>query len=188
MSLAPACPHCAAIGSSRVPSRRFVITGLTAAAVLPVAEALAAAPAAAEDERFMRIALAEASRGDFPFGTVIVRGGRMIARGHNLGRTNDDPTAHGEMVAIRRCLAKHGSSALKGATLYTSGEPCAMCMGAILWCRFGRLVFAASVEQLATKIGQIMVSSADIAAKTDFVPISITGGVLADDAMKLFAK
>ena len=47
------------------------------------------------------------------------------------------------MVAIRRCLADHGSASLRGATLYTSGEPCVMCMGAIVWCGIGRLVFAA---------------------------------------------
>ena len=63
-----------------------------------------------------------------------------------------------------------------------------MCMGAILWRHIGRLVFAASVDQLATKIDQIMISSREIAAKAAFAPISITGGVLADDAMKLFAK
>ena len=63
-----------------------------------------------------------------------------------------------------------------------------MCMGAILWCRIDRLVFAASVDQLGTKISQIMISSADVAAKATFAPISITGGVLADEAMKLFNK
>jgi len=119
---------------------------------------------------------------------VIVRDGSVIARGRNLGRTNRDPTAHGEMVAIRRCLADHGPAALSGSTLYTSGEPCAMCMGAILWCRVGRLVFAASVAQLAARIDQIMISSAELAAKAPFVPISITGGVLADEAMALFPK
>jgi DNA-binding protein HU-beta len=62
----------------------------------------------------MRMAIAEAQRGDFPFGAVIVRDGRVLARGRNLGRTNNDPTAHGEMTAIRRCLAAHGSKALKG--------------------------------------------------------------------------
>jgi tRNA(Arg) A34 adenosine deaminase TadA len=93
------------------------------------------------------------------------------------------------MVAIRRAVAaRHSGSALKGATLYTSGEPCAMCMGAILWSGFGRLVFAASLQQLATKIDQIMITSADLAAKASFAPIEITGGVLADEAMKLFAK
>ncbi len=182
MRLIATCSHCAVSH----PNRRSVITGLVAATFLPAAASLAAATA--EDERYMRIAIAEARRGDFPFGAVIVRDGRVLARGCNLGRTTDDPTAHGEIVTIRRALARHGSKALRGATLYTSGEPCAMCMGAILWCRFGRLVFAASVEQLATKIDQIMVSSADLAAKTAFAPISITGGVLADEAMALFAK
>ncbi len=182
MSLIQNCPHCEDGGLSR----RTVITGLTAAAVLPAAAPASAAPAQADDERFMRIAIDEARRGDFPFGAVIVRDSKIVARGRNLGRTTHDPTAHGEMVAIRRALASHGPKALKGATLYTSGEPCAMCMGAILWCGFGRLVFAASVEQLATKINQIMVSSADLAAKASYAPISITGGVLADEAMKLF--
>jgi tRNA(adenine34) deaminase len=92
------------------------------------------------------------------------------------------------MTAIRRALAEHGSAALKGSTLYTSGEPCAMCMGAILWCHFGRLVYAASIQQLATKLDQIMISSADIAAQARFVSIEITGGVLAGEAMQLFAR
>ena len=187
MSLILTCPSCA-VGR---PSRRSVIVGLAAAAAVPVVASPAAAATAAstaEDERFMRMAIAEARRADFPFGAVIVRDGKVIARGRNLGRTTDDPTAHGEMVAIRRCLARHGSKALKGATLYTSGEPCAMCMGAILWCHVGRLVFAASVQQLATRINQIMVSSAELAAKAPYAPIEITGGVLADDAMQLFAK
>jgi len=184
MSQFPTCPHCDVIG----PSRRAVITGLAVVAISPAAVLAAAASSNTEDERFMRTAIAEARRADFPFGAVIVRDGKLLASGRNLGRTTDDPTAHGEMVAIRNCLARHGSKSLRGATIYTSGEPCAMCMGAILWCHFGRLVFAASVQQLATKIDQIMVSSAELAAKATYAPISITGGVLADEAMRLFAK
>jgi hypothetical protein len=57
-----------------------------------------------------------------------------------------------------------------------------------VWCRIGRLVFAASVAQLATKIDQIMIPCAEVAANAPFVPISITGGILADDAMALFAS
>jgi tRNA(Arg) A34 adenosine deaminase TadA len=181
MSRLAGCPHCAVTA----PTRRAIVTGLAAAAIVPRA---AAAASPTEDEGYMRLAIAEARLADFPFGAVIVRDGRLLARGRNLGRSTDDPTAHGEMVAIRRALKAHGSKALRGATLYTSGEPCAMCMGAILWCRFGRLVFAASVDQLATRIDQIMISSADLAAKTTYAPIAITGGVLADEAMKLFAK
>jgi tRNA(adenine34) deaminase len=184
MSLFPTCPHCEVMR----PSRRAVITGLVAVAVSPVAALPAAATSSAEDERFMRMAIAEARRADFPFGAVIVRDGKLLASGRNLGRTTHDPTAHGEMVAIRNCLARHGSKSLRGATIYTSGEPCAMCMGAILWCHFGRLVFAASVEQLAGKIDQIMVSSSELASKATYAPILITGGVLADEAMRLFAK
>jgi tRNA(Arg) A34 adenosine deaminase TadA len=176
-------PH----STAALPSRRGAITALASAAVLlPSGHSIAAATP--EDEAFMRIALDEGRQGDFPFGAVIVRDGQVLARGHNLGRTNRDPTAHGEMMAIRRCLADHGSAALRGSTLYTTGEPCPMCMGAILWSRFGRLVFAASIEQLATVFDQIMVTSADIAAKAPFVPIAITGGVLSDEAMQLFRK
>jgi len=170
-------------------TRRFVMAAAGCAAVLPAASrALAATngPVLPEDEKFMRMALDEARRGDYPFGTVIVRDNQVIARGRNQGRTKDDPTAHGEMEAIHSCLADHGSQALVGSTLYTSGEPCAMCMGAILWCHIGRLVFAASVQQLSTKIEQIMISSADLAAKASFAPISITGGVLAAEEMELF--
>jgi tRNA(adenine34) deaminase len=177
----PACRHA-------FPSRRSFMAGFACTAVLPAVGLAQAGGSAAEDERFMRMAIEEARQADFPFGAVIVRDGAVIARGRNLGRTNRDPTAHGEMVAIRRCLADHGPAALRGSTLYTSGEPCAMCMGAIIWCHVGRLVFAASVTQLATRINQIMISSAEVRAQSLFVPISITGGVLADEAMALFAK
>ena len=153
------------------PDRRSLLSGLAAAAVSPaVLRAQAPDAAPAEDERFMQMALDEARQANLPFGAVIVRDGAVIARGRNRGRTDRDPTAHGEMVAIRRCLAEHGPDALVGSTLYTSGEPCAMCMGAILWCRFGRLVYAASVAQLATRINQIMISSAELAARAPFLP------------------
>jgi tRNA(Arg) A34 adenosine deaminase TadA len=176
-----------------VVSRRRMVAAMasvaaSAGAPLPTVGARAATDVSADDERFMRLALDEARQGDFPFGAVIVRDGEVLARGRNVGRTTDDPTAHGEMVAIRHYLADHGGAALQGSTLYTSGEPCAMCMGAILWCRVSRLVFAASVQQLATKINQILLSSAEIAAKAPFAPITIKGGVLADEAMQLFAK
>jgi len=167
-------------------NRRSFIAGLACTAILPTAANAQLAPPTAGDVTFMRMAIEEARLADFPFGAVIVRDGAVIARGRNLGRTNQDPTAHGEMDAIRKCLAGHGRAALRGSTLYTSGEPCAMCMGAILWCHIGRLVFAASVTQLAIKINQIIQSSDEVAAKAPFAPISITGGVLADEAIALF--
>ena len=179
--------HCAS--PDVIASRRSFIAGVACTAIVPSAAlAQLSGPGSDADVRFMRMAIEEARQGDFPFGAVIVRDGAVIARGRNLGRTTSDPTAHGEMVAIRRGLADHGPAALRGSTLYTSGESCAMCMGAILWCHMARLVFAASIAQLATKIDQIMLTDADIAAKAQFAPISITGGVLADEAMALFTK
>lgn len=164
--------------------------GLAGAALAP-RSALAraeATPSRPEDEHFMRIALAEAARGDFPFGAVIVRQGREASRGRNLGNTTNDPTAHGEMVAIRRFLAERPAAELEGTTLYTSGEPCPMCMSAILWCRIGRVVYAASIEQLATRLGQIMLTSRAVADAAPFADISITGGVLSDEALALFPQ
>ena len=181
--------HCACQLPIVAPGRRAFLAALAFTAVSPtVALTQTGGSGAAADVRFMRMALEEVRQADFPFGAVIVREGSVIARGRNLGRTTGDPTAHGEMVAIRRCLADHGNAALRGSTLYTSGEPCAMCMGAILWCHMGRLVFAASIAQLAAKIDQIMVSSAELAAKAPSAPIAISGGVLADEAMALFVK
>jgi tRNA(adenine34) deaminase len=142
----------------------------------------------AEDVALMREVIALAAEADLPFGAVIVKDGQVLARGRNSGRRLKDPTAHGEMVAIHDCLAAHGPDALRGATIYTSGEPCPMCMGAILWCRIGRVVYAASIEELSTKLGQIMVSSAEIAARTSFTEVEITGGVLAEEALALFDR
>jgi tRNA(adenine34) deaminase len=169
-------------------SRRGIVIALASAAVLSSQPVLADAGGSPDDQQFMRMALDEARQGDYAFGAVIVRDGQVLARGRNLGKTNDDPTAHGEMVAIRRFLADHGSAALRGTTLYTSGEPCVMCMGAIVWCGIGRLVFAASVSQIGAKMNQIMISSAEVAARSSFDPITITGGVLADQAVQLFDK
>ncbi len=194
--------HCTPHAETFALNRRTLVAALASATTLTVAQlsvagahaeagasaAAAQTAASADDIRFMKIALAEARRGDYPFGAVIVRDGKILARGRNLGKTHDDPTAHGEMVAIRRCLAAHGSAALKGATLYTSGEPCVMCMGAIIWCGVGRLVFAASVAQIGEKMNQIMITSADVAAKATWDPIKITGGVLADEAVPILAR
>jgi tRNA(adenine34) deaminase len=180
--------HCDSNPGAQRYSRRGIVIALASTTMLCTDPPVAAAYASAEDEAFMRLALDEARRGDYPFGAVIVRDGAVIARGRNLGKVDDDPTAHGEMVAIRRCLADHGSAALRGSTLYASGEPCVMCMGAIIWCHVGRLVFAASIAQLATKIDQIRIPCADVAANAPFASITITAGVLADEAMKLFDK
>jgi tRNA(adenine34) deaminase len=182
--------HDASSPSSCSLSRRLVVAGALGAISLPLARSAFArgteAPATEADVVFMRLALEEAALGDYPFGAVIVRDGEVLAKGRNLGKQQRDPTAHGEMVAIRNFLAAHGPEKLKGTTLYTSGESCPMCMGAIIWCGISRVVYGASIAELATKIGQIMVTDAELAEKTPFADITLTGGVLAKESLALF--
>ena len=76
-----------------------------------------------------------------PFGAVVVKDGNIIAEGVNQVTLTNDPTAHAEVLAIRQACQKVGSFELKGSELYTSCEPCPMCLGAIYWTRFSRVYF-----------------------------------------------
>src|SRR5271156_2685276 len=87
-----------------------------------------------------------------PFGAVIVRDGKIIAEGSNQVTSSNDPTAHAEVLAIRRACEKLGVFELKDCELYTSCEPCPMCLGAIYWARLSRIYFANTAED-AAKIG-----------------------------------
>lgn len=77
-----------------------------------------------------------------PFGAVIVRDSKVLAEGWNQVTSSNDPTAHAEVTAIRRACQAVGFFALPGATLYTSCEPCPMCLAAAYWARIGCIVFA----------------------------------------------
>jgi len=183
------CPHL---------TRRNMIgaTGAAAVAATPALlapdSARAAAilqPARPEDEGFMRAALDIARQHDKRYAAVIVGDGAVIADGYNPGRNAPggwNPTNHGEMVAIRNCVDKNGAEALQGATIYTTGEPCPMCMGAAVWSRIGRVVYAVPISRIATQRNQIMVPCTEIAERAAFVEISVTGGVLEDEAWRLF--
>lgn len=98
-------------------------------------------------EHWMAIAIEEAGRaeelGEVPVGAVIVRDNEIVASGHNLTHTLNDPSAHAEMVAIRRAAEATGHWRLLGCTLYVTLEPCAMCAGAIVLSRVPQLVFGA---------------------------------------------
>lgn len=94
---------------------------------------------------WMERAIAEAGRAEakdeVPIGCVIVRDGRIVARGHNLRETSRDPAAHAELIAIRKAARKLASWRLLGCTLYVTLEPCIMCMGAIILARIPTVVF-----------------------------------------------
>jgi len=99
------------------------------------------------DERFMRLALAEAQKAlaadEIPVGCVIVSQGQVIGRGHNLTETLSDVTAHAEMQAITAAAQTVGGKYLPDATLYVTVEPCPMCAGAIGWAQISRIVYGA---------------------------------------------
>ncbi len=84
-----------------------------------------------------------------PFGAIIVKNGEIIARGTNLVTTANDPTAHAEIVAIREACKKLDSFQLDDCEIYTSCEPCPMCLGAIYWARPSKIFFAATKEDAA---------------------------------------
>lgn len=79
-----------------------------------------------------------------PFGAVVVRGGKIIAEGVNCVTAVNDPTAHAEVVAIREACKKLGVFELKDCEMYTSCEPCPMCLGAIYWARPARVYFGST--------------------------------------------
>lgn len=84
-----------------------------------------------------------------PFGAVIVKEGKIIAEGANQVTSKNDPTAHAEVVAIREACGKVGSFELTGCDIYTSCEPCPMCLGAIYWARMRRIYFASAAADAA---------------------------------------
>lgn len=106
------------------------------------------------DEALLKIAI-ELSRKHMqageggPFGAVIVQSGQIISTGWNRVTSTNDPTAHAEIVAIREATAKLGHFSLPNCTLYTSCEPCPMCLAAAYWARVDRIVYAATRDDAA---------------------------------------
>ena len=100
---------------------------------------------AEQDQVFMQEALVEASLAkalaEVPIGAVVVHAGNIIGRGHNLRETEQDPTSHAEMIAIRQAAEQLGSWRLLDCTLYVTLEPCVMCMGGIILARIPFLVY-----------------------------------------------
>ena len=104
-----------------------------------------------KDVKFMREAITEAregirSRHGEPFGTVIVKDGKIVGRGHNRVLLLHDPTCHGEVAAIRDAGQNLGTHDLSGCELYTTGEPCHMCLCACLWANISRIYYGCTIE------------------------------------------
>jgi tRNA(adenine34) deaminase len=149
---------------------------------------LKAVPAATH-ERYMRLAIEQARRNPaFPFGAVIARlwDQRVLAEGFNAGHRS--PILHGEIAAIHDYVERHGHRGWEETVLYTTGEPCPMCMSAIVWAGIGGVVWATSIAGLK-QVGfdQIDIGSPAVAASAPFWHGGILGGVLAEETDRLFA-
>ncbi len=134
------------------------------------------------DEKFMRMALAEAreamERDEVPIGAVIVSPrGMVIGRGHNLTEALADVSAHAEMQAITAAAQTLGGKYLQNCTLYVTVEPCLMCAGTIGWAQIGRVVYGAADEKRGYR---------SFTSRSPFHPrATVTAGVLGDECAEL---
>lgn len=134
-----------------------------------------------DDERYMSAALAEARHafdaGEIPIGAVVVCGGKIIGRGHNLTEMLSDVTAHAEMMALTAAAGTLGGKYMPQATLYVTVEPCLMCAGAIAWAQIGRIVYGAPDSKRGYST---------FTCRQPFHPrATVTSGVLAEECAAL---
>jgi len=138
-----------------------------------------------DDSHFMAMALEEARKGagagEIPIGAVLVMNGEVIARDHNRCLATNDPTAHAEILVIRKASKTLGNYRLLGSVLYVTIEPCAMCIGGMIQARVSRLIFGALEE----KTGMVKSRLALLHDSLFNHRIEAMGGVLAEDCRKL---
>lgn len=140
-----------------------------------------------DDEQFMGLALDLAREagalGEVPVGALVVLDGEVVGRGCNQPIGRHDPTAHAEIMALRDAAARLGNYRLPGCTLYVTLEPCAMCAGAIMHARIGRVVFGANDSKTGAA-GSVV----DLFAESRLNHhASIVGGVLAEECGSLLS-
>lgn len=144
------------------------------------------------DEDFMRLAVQKArdgiAAGQSPFGAAIVRGGAVVAASHNTVWRDCDPSAHAEVNAIRVASAALGTINLAGCTMFTTCEPCPMCLAAIHWSRIDRVVFGATIADAeAAGFTEMRVAAADL-ARLGGSRLRVEAGPCRDECCKLFAE
>jgi tRNA(Arg) A34 adenosine deaminase TadA len=146
---------------------------------------------ATDDEAFMRLAIDASCQaldaGNMPFGAVLVKDGLVLHTSRNQQRSANagqgDCTAHAEVVLVREACARHGADALRGGTVYASGEPCAMCAGAMFWAGVARIVYGASTPDIIAALGgpELPARCADV-LQAAAPAIVVEGPVLGDTA------
>lgn len=140
------------------------------------------------DIELMRLAIAASERavanGDMPFGASLALGGELLHVARNNQRTTSDCTGHAEVVLLREAASKHGAAALRGATVYASGEPCPMCAAAMFWAGIARVVWAASNPDIIDALGPpfLNLRCADVLGAGDHT-LAVEGPLLRDEAV-----
>jgi tRNA(adenine34) deaminase len=162
-------------------------SSLPAASAAPPAIDLAKIPRSVH-EQAMRLAIAAARANPvYPFGAVIVRVAdrQVMATGVNNGAAN--PILHGEIVAINDYVARHGNRGWGETVLYTTGEPCPMCISAIVWAGMGGVVYGTSIEKLRRcGINQILIPATTVIGASPFYHGEILGLILQAETDALF--
>src|SRR6516225_5656806 len=141
-------------------------------------------------EQGMRLAIAAARANPFfPFGAVIVRAADREVMATGVNNRSANPSFHGEIVAIHDYVARHGNRGWEEVLLYTTGEPCPMCMSTLVWARIGGVVYGTSIEKLQQfGIDQILLSATAVIAAAPFYQGQVLGHVLASETDALFAN
>ncbi|MGI8907058.1 MAG: nucleoside deaminase [Candidatus Sumerlaeaceae bacterium] len=130
-------------------------------------------------EKFMRMAIGRAEAGDAPYGAVMVQNGIVVASSFNTVKADRDPTAHAEIKLVRATVRELGLTNLETCTMYSTVEPCPMCMGAAMLAGVGTVVYGASIQEVKAYRPQIELSCREVAAR-GFRKIEVIGGVLGD--------
>jgi tRNA(Arg) A34 adenosine deaminase TadA len=142
------------------------------------------------EEDFMRRAIettrAGIAAGQSPFGAVIVKGGAVVAATHNTLWRDTDPTAHAEVNCVRAAAKALGTVDLSGSTLYSTCEPCPMCLAAIHWAKIDRVVFGATIDDAASAgFNELHVAAVDL-ARMGGSRLEVESGLLREECAALF--
>jgi tRNA(adenine34) deaminase len=153
-----------------------------------------AALRAAEDERWMRLAIEQARKGDQTpgageVGCVIVRDGQLLAAGHNEAELQHDPTAHAEIVTMRKLGAALQTTDFRGCTLYCTLQPCSMCSVACIWGKISRIVYGATRNDVHSMYFDARhINATDLIADAFREDMEIVGGVLAGECCQFYYR
>jgi tRNA(adenine34) deaminase len=145
-----------------------------------------------EDERFMRLAIEQARQGNLTpgageVGCVVVRDGEVLAAGHNEVELRHDPTAHAEVVTLRKLGERLQTTDFRGCTLYCTLQPCGMCSVACVWAKITRIVYGATRNDVHSMYFDTRhFNTADLVHDAFREDIEIAGGVLAEECSQFY--